>query len=449
MVFEMKAVLSRIHTRLGDLWWYTFLLFAAARCGDLINAFIGLWLVPKYVDVNELGAVLPLSSFASFVVVPIGVLATVLSKQVNVLSVRGEKGQLKTLLRGVFLAVAVFFFVALLVVRLVFPLVLERIRVVEGMLGLVIVAAALTSAVAPVYQNVLQAQKRFGAVSFINVLCAPIRLVVMLISMPFRALTGYFVGQTAGPLFQIAASVFALRKDLDSSVRAAPYWTKDKILEIGSYLSKVALATAAGSLVAFVEPLLIRQRLPEMDSAAFYMISRFAEIGTYLGITLSMIVFPYVSEDSERGRTGDQLILKSMLAAVAFGACCAVALGFLGNTALSLLPNGNAYVAYVPQLVALTLIMSLGVAVTCFTVGESAANRFGWLWWSVPLHVFYVFILMILTGYGYLHGIVPDRLVGALAKINASRLNFLLGMKATFTFVLSACIAVQMLRRKK
>ena len=44
----MKLI-STLHEKLGDLWWYTILLFIAQRMGDVINMFIGLWLVPKYV----------------------------------------------------------------------------------------------------------------------------------------------------------------------------------------------------------------------------------------------------------------------------------------------------------------------------------------------------------------------------------------------------------------
>ena len=43
-------MLERLHARLGDFWWYSLMLFCACRAADLLNAFVGLWLVPKYVD---------------------------------------------------------------------------------------------------------------------------------------------------------------------------------------------------------------------------------------------------------------------------------------------------------------------------------------------------------------------------------------------------------------
>lgn len=440
---------AQLRSRLGDFWWYTALQFGAARCGDFINAFIGLWLVPKYVGMAELGAVLPLAYFATFLAMPIAVFSTALCKQVNVLAAHGQWGQLKTLLRGVFVAAAIFVVFALLAVRFLMPVVLERVRVEKGALGLVIVAASLLGTVAPIYLNALQATKRFGAVSVINLFCAPIRLVVMLVAMPIRALTGYFVGQSSAPAFQIVASVFAFRKELGRSVKAEPFWTKTKVREMFGYMLWVAIAMAVGGLVQFVEPLVIRQRLPDVDSAAYYMISRFAEIGTYLGLTLSGIVFPYVSEAAEAGRTGNRLIVRSMVGSLAFGGLCAVGFALFGRFVFPLLPNGGAYGKYIPELVALTLILSAGIAVGCFTSGETAANRFKWLWWFVPLHVVYVATLFVLTGHGYLQGVLPASICEAIASVNACRLDFLLGLMGGFAAVKLLFVAVQLWSRRK
>jgi len=441
--------LAHLRARLGDFWWYTALQFGAARCGDFINAFIGLWLVPKYVGMNELGAVLPLTYFATFLAMPISVFSTALSKQVNVLATRGEWGQLKTLLRGVFIAAGVFVVFALLAVRFVMPLVLERVRVAQGSLGIVIIAASLLGTVAPIYLNTLQAMKRFTAVSVINLICSPIRLAVMLVAMPIRALTGYFVGQAVTPAFQIAASVFASRQELGGSVRPEPFWTKSKIAELSRYMLWVTVAMAVGGIVQFAEPLIIRQRLSDVDSAAYYMISRFAEIGSYLGMTLMSIVFPYVSEAVESGRTGNRLIVRSMLGSLAFGILCAVGFAVFGRFAFACLPNGTEYGKYIPELVALTLIMSVGIAVGCFTTGETAANRFAWLRWFVPLHIVYVVVLLLLTGHGYLQGVLPDAVCSMIASWHACRLDFLLGLMGGFAVMKLVCVVVQMCLRRQ
>ena len=43
----MSALFNKLHARLGDLWWYSLMIFVACRTGDVIQAFIGLWLVPR------------------------------------------------------------------------------------------------------------------------------------------------------------------------------------------------------------------------------------------------------------------------------------------------------------------------------------------------------------------------------------------------------------------
>ena len=67
----MKSILHNLHERCGDLWWYAALLFIAQRFGDVINLFVGMWLVPRYVPQEELGAVLPLTQMASFLALPL------------------------------------------------------------------------------------------------------------------------------------------------------------------------------------------------------------------------------------------------------------------------------------------------------------------------------------------------------------------------------------------
>ena len=116
---------------MGDFWWYSLILFCACRAADLLNAFVGLWLVPKYVDPSELGAVTPLGNFAGLLALPVAVFANTFRNEVSRLSINQEFGKLKTLMRSVFIAAGVFLFVAIIVARFTLPMVLERIRIVE------------------------------------------------------------------------------------------------------------------------------------------------------------------------------------------------------------------------------------------------------------------------------------------------------------------------------
>ena len=88
-------MLAKLHARLGDFWWYSLMLFCACRAADLMNAFVGLWLVPKYVDSSELGAVMPLTQFANFLAIPIAAFANTFRNEISRLSIAKEFGKLK------------------------------------------------------------------------------------------------------------------------------------------------------------------------------------------------------------------------------------------------------------------------------------------------------------------------------------------------------------------
>ena len=153
----MKQLFDKLHSRMGDFWWYSLMLFCACRTADLLNAFVGLWLVPKYVDPSELGAVTPLGNFAGFLALPVAVFANTFRNEVSNLSLAREFGKLKTLMRTVFIAAGVFLFVAIIVARFTLPMFLARIRIVEGSLGLIIIVTSFITAVAPVFTNTIQA----------------------------------------------------------------------------------------------------------------------------------------------------------------------------------------------------------------------------------------------------------------------------------------------------
>ena len=269
----IKNALDSLHRRLGDFWWHSLMLFCACRVADVLNAFVGLWLVPKYVGQSELGAVLPLSNFAMFIAIPASAFATVFMKEVNTLSTNGELGKMKTLVRGVFMVMSALLIISAIAAKLVLPFFLERLRIVEGMLGFLIIASAFAGCAAPVYSNVLQALKRFKEVSLINILAAPMRFAVMLCLMPFRALSGYFAGQTAAPMTNILLSVLFLRKYF--RVRAEPYWNSNAVKKLSRLFAAVLAYQMFPSIAGLVEAMVIRQRLPEVESGAYYMVTRF------------------------------------------------------------------------------------------------------------------------------------------------------------------------------
>ena len=397
------------------------MLFCACRAADVLNAFVGLWLVPKYVGPAELGAVMPLSQFANFLALPITVFAMAFMKEMTALATHGEYGKMKTLMRSVFIGAGIFLIMSLVIAKLTLPLFLERIRVAEGSLGFLILAAAFTAAVAPVYQNALQALKRFKTISILSIIGAPIRFAVMLVTMPFRALSGYFAGQAATPAFTIAASVWSLRREL--SVPAEPYWTRAVFRRAAGLLLGITIYNVAGNMLALIEQTVLRQRLPDIDSAAYYMATRFSDIAVFIACTLATVLFPYTASLAAEGRPTRPLVVKSSLAMLAAGGLLALIFAAIGKPVLSFLPDGDKYANYawtIPWLIGITTLTAIQ---TFHTNTEVSAGRFGFLKWWVPLHILAAAGLLVVTGYGYFAPLLPGSWCDFLARHNFTSLT--------------------------
>ena len=442
----MKILLQRLHAKLGDFWWYSLMIFAASRAADCLNVFVGLWLVPKYVEPSELGAVMPLTNFASFLAIPIAVFASTFRNELTSLAVNRKFGQMKTLMRGVFIATAIFLFLAIVICRFVLPAYLERIRVAEGSLGLVILICSFITAVSPIYGNALQSLKKFKASSAIALLGAPLRLITMLITLPFRAITGYFVGQCAVPVCQIAGSVICLRKEL--SVPAEPYWNREIVRRFGRLFLIFGASALAGGISSLVESTVLRQRLPELDSAAYYMVTRFSDIASFLGSALVFTLFPFTAELAAKGKDTRPLIVKTSLAIFVTNAALAAFFGLFGERILAFLPHGSEYAAFwwaIPWIIAIT---SITLFTNFYTTGEVSAFRFGYMKWMIPLTLLYPAAILLVTGYGYFAAFLPASWTNFLSTHNIASLSAMLWWMTAIAVLKAIGCTLAMLRQK-
>ena len=442
----MKRFLDKLHTRLGDFWWYSLMLFCACRAADCLNGFVGLWLVPKYVGPAELGAVMPLTNFANFLAIPIAVFASTFRNELTTLALNRKFGQMKTLMRGVFIATAIFLFLAIVICRIILPAYLQRIRVAEGSLALVIIITSFITAIAPIYGNALQSLKKFKASSAIAILGAPLRLVTMLVTMPLRALTGYFIGQCAVPASQIVGSIFSLRKEL--AVPAEPYWNREIVRRFGRLFIIFGIGAVAGGISTLVETTVLRQRLPELDSAAYYMVTRFSDIASFLANTLVFTLFPFTAELAAKGKDTRPLIVKTSLAVFATNAVLAAFFCLFGERILTFLPNGSNYAAFwwaIPWIIAIT---SINLFTGFYATGEVSAFRFGYMKWMVPLILLYPAALLFVTGHGYFTAYIPASWTDFLAAHNVNSLSAMLWWMTGIAVLKAIGCAIAMLRQK-
>ena len=75
------------------------LIMAFSQVGNLINFYIGTFLVMDTVSPKLLGAIIPLTELATFIVIPLMIITRTYLKYINVFYTEGHHGKIKSMLR--------------------------------------------------------------------------------------------------------------------------------------------------------------------------------------------------------------------------------------------------------------------------------------------------------------------------------------------------------------
>ena len=417
----MNRFIQRLHARIGDFWWYSLMIFVACRTGDAIQAFIGLYLVPKYVGTEELGAVMPLQSLATLFSAPLAVIATVFAKYVNVYATRGETGKVKCFIRDVIGASCLVFLVCTLAAVVLLPHFYERLRVTAGLLTFLILASGFVGNISQLFTNALQGLKKFKTMSIVNVIGAPIRLLTLLVAMPIRALSGYILGQTTPPAASSLVAFLSLRRDF-KGVACDTSWRRD-LGEIGRYLLPVAITTCLSTLLGTICLTVYRQRLPEAESAAYYLLTRFTDVITYIGVSMTVVLVPLASEAHERGQESTTVLRHTIVATILVTAAAAIGFAVLGQPLLALSSvwrNAADYAILMPPLAA---IAGAGMIIGAITSYEMSCRRFGAATAILLFNVGWTICLVGFSGFAFFRGILPDNIVDCVESWHVNRLS--------------------------
>jgi O-antigen/teichoic acid export membrane protein len=377
---------------------HAFVLFLALRAGDLVSITAGMWFVPRYVSPEDIGAVLPITSFATFLSLPIFALAMTVMKESACLSSNGERGKIKSLLKGTFLTTAAILVSTLAATALSMPIFLNKMRIDDSLAGFLVVASAFLGCCAPVWTDALQSLKRFTALAVIEVTGSVFRFATMVLIMPLKALAGFFAAQASLPAFRIVAGAFALRRDL--AVPAEPYWNHASIQRLTQSFLAILAYQGVPLFVSMMEQSLLRSSLPAADSAGYYMITRFSDFLFYLTFPLLLVMFPYTATAAQRGESTAPYVVKCSAATMIAASAMAAVYTLFGTELLALMPNGDNYPTYARYMPYLTLITALTSCQTFFTNAEVSAGRFGFMKWFVPLHCAYAAALYTGMKYG-------------------------------------------------
>ena len=397
------------------------MIFVASRSGDIIQAFIGLWLVPRYIGSGELGAVLPLQQLSSLFAVPIATLAIVFSKFVNTYATHGEYGKVKCFIRDTLVMASLVFLICIAVAYLVIPHFYERLRITSGSLTILILVAGFTGNISQLLTNALQGLKKFKTLTVVNLISAPIRLVTLLIAMPFRPLSGYILGQATPAASNSLIAAIAIRTQL-RAITIDTSWRHD-IPAILRYFLPVATYTAFSTLFSTIFSTVYRQRLPEVESAAYYFLSRFAEIAGYVGLSMTVVLFPLSSEAHENGKEYTSALRHTTVATAAVSILLASIFAVIGSKVFSLVETWRAYLPYIHLLPWITLITGAATIIGAVISYDMACRRFGIPFFIVIFNLLMTAILISFTGWEFYRGILPDYIVNWMSDHNLTSLT--------------------------
>lgn len=380
---KLSKILVDIKEKIGPLWWYAVIIFCAQRFSDVLNVFAGLWLVPKYVPEAELGALQPLTQIGGFLGFPLAILVMPFIKLLNKHATNGELGKVKALLRDAMIASAVIFIGIMTVARIFLPSILEYMRVKDGLLTMAVVFSSLLGTLAPVFSGALQALKRFKLVTISGLFTAPLRFVTLLVTLPIRGLTGYFVGQSVPPTLTLGVTVVDFFRKFGRKVKCEPYFRKDLPIFM-AYLIPLSCLALAGNLKGSLEMLILRN-LPDTHSAAHYHITRFSEIATYLVSPVIFVMFPLISEKFESGSKTKRMLNQTILFTLVAGFSVSVILALVGPWIFTLHSMWKDFSPFTTLFGISTATATLRMASSCFTTHEVACGRFRYAYYMVPI----------------------------------------------------------------
>lgn len=430
VITGIKRCVETVRHRLGDIWWYTAVLFVVQRIGDLVNIFIGLWLVPRWISQTELGAILPLGQVGVLLGLPLAVVLGVFGKFATTFAAKGDIGKVKALLLDVLALSACLSVLIAGYTYWVSPFIIERMRVGGGGLVWLLSGLAVTSALVPVLATAQQAVRGFRWFA-VNALAVPVlRLALLGALLPALGIVGYFSAQLLTALGCAAIFIWALWQVLSPSVTRDSY--RQHIREMSRYSIPVLAMTVLGVVQSTTELFVIRHRLPDVESAAYYMISRFAEIPGALWGALMIPFFPAISAHHEDGRDTGRILTLAVVGSLLAGGCVAGMLVWGSGWLLGLKAEWSVYRPYDWLMGVLALRSVVLIPVGCLTVHEMACRRFGYAWFIGGLSLLEAGLLYGLTGVGFFQPYLPESWMRELLSLRACRLEFVTGVMLAY-----------------
>ncbi len=432
--------------RLGPLWWYSSLMFAASRVGDVVGLYIGMFLVPAVLAPEKLGAVLPLVKFGVLVAAPLGVVARTAMKFISMLLVKGEHGKIKAILRDLAVLSCGVSLLIILTMWLGWGFVERRLKIEDDRILWLLAATVILTCWSPLAHSVSQGLKHFYRIILARLLGPIGRLVVAVLLLHQLQIVGYLLANLAVMVITLLLLGDGLTRYFRREIPSVNY--RSLLPEMLRYAVPIGLMTLMISLQLTVEPWVVRHRLPALDSAGFYVAAMFGNIPLWVAPAMTPFLFPLVSERFERGESTRKLHLQAVLFAGLIGAAIAAVLLLFGDRLLSLRAAWDQYRGYSPFMWKIACVTTLDVLFNCHMIHESACRRFGFLRYLLPLILGEVALLYVLMGWGALEGVLAPGLWQWVNGAYTPSLGFVINFMLATRLIMAIGVVLDLVRSR-
>ncbi|MDP6526309.1 MAG: hypothetical protein QGH15_19020, partial [Kiritimatiellia bacterium] len=216
-------VRSGIRDRIGPLWWYSTLQFVFSKIENLVNLYVGAFLMVDLVGRDDLGAVVPFRMIIAFAALPMGLLTRTAVKFINVFHVGQKPGEVKALLRDLS---AVAFGVSVLAVVMLGAgqrFVQARIGFEDSRIYWMLVATLVVSLWKPVLSVAAQGLMRFRHIILSSVIRPVVYLVLMLCLLRRYQLLGYLGALLGASVAALLYLLWSIREYIGPGIQRESY----------------------------------------------------------------------------------------------------------------------------------------------------------------------------------------------------------------------------------
>ena len=144
----------------------------------------------------------------------------------------------------------------------------------------------------------------------------------------------------------------------------------------------LAVSLTVWNLVLSWQATVVRLNLSETESAAYFFINRFADVGQWTGLSLLFVAFPTIA--AAKAEMQGLVLRRTLALTLLAGSAVAVGYGLFLEPLMRAVPLWCDYVPYAGFIALYTFRYAMGVSVGAFMGCEQAAANFRYLLYLVP-----------------------------------------------------------------